>query len=692
MVPTDRLGRMASPLTRFAVAAAVTMAIATHSTEAAAQAVDRNNFQTPTYDMQLWRPAIDSRGYVTVNSSRVLGHLDFSLGLVGTWAFQPLQLQTDAGTPYGGSGALVQTTRTFSVDHLITPQLLFALGLFKYVEIGIGVPVGIAIGKRQRCTGNTDECSGYDNMGTVDTDVWGLRNLEAKVRPTIKFVTDVFGLNLELGPAVVALAWPVRDLLRRAAAVVGHARGGRGELQRPIILGVAAVAAPFLLELLGILPPVYPEWLGDRTFLEDHGLRFPYMTGAMANGIATTRLVIEVARAGMLGFFGAAYYLVPEESEREIHSVKLAWLQLAIFVLGTAGVVVTYLFNLFDGNWLLGNEGREFIEQPKWVKAGIVVAALIFLYNISMTVLAGKKTAITNILLLGLWVLSLLFLFAFVNPDNLALDKMYWWYIVHLWVEGTWELVMASILAFLMLKLTGVDREIVEKWLYIIVATSLFSGILGTGHHYLWIGTPAYWQWTGTIFSMFEVAPFFAMMSFAFIMVWKGKKNHPNKAALLWSLGCSVVAFFGAGVWGLLHTVHGVNYYSHGTQVTAAHGHLAFYGAYVMLNLAMISYAMPVLRHHAPYNQVLNMASFWLMTSGMAFMTFTLTFAGVVQTHLQRVMGMTYMEVQDQLGLFYAMRFAAGFTVVVGALLFIYSQVVLRREVIKPGPVAVPGE
>ena len=71
----------------------------------------------------------------------------------------------------------------------------------------------------------------------------------------------------------------------------------------------------------------------------------------------------------LLGFFGAAYYLIPEESEREIYSAKLAYLQLAILVLGTAGVVVTYLFNLFDGNFLLGNEGREFLEQPIWVKA-----------------------------------------------------------------------------------------------------------------------------------------------------------------------------------------------------------------------------------------------------------------------------------------------------------------------------------
>lgn len=389
----------------------------------------------------------------------------------------------------------------------------------------------------------------------------------------------------------------------------------------------------------------------------------------------------------LLGFFGSAYYLVPEEAERDIHSPTLAYLQLAILVLGTAGVVVTYLFDLFNGNWLLGKEGREFLEQPKWVKVGIVVAALIFLYNVTLTVLKGRKTAISNVLLLGLWGLALLFLFAFYNPANLVLDKQYWWWVVHLWVEGVWELVMAAILAFLMLKLTGVDREVVEKWLYVIVATALFSGILGTGHHYYWIGLPAYWQWVGSIFSSFEIVPFFAMMAFAFVMVWKGRRDHPNKAALLWSLGCTVLAFFGAGIWGFLHTLHGVNYYTHGTQITAAHGHLAFYGAYVCLVLAIITYAMPIMRNRDPYNQVLNMASFWLMSGGMLFMTFTLTFAGTVQTHLQRVNGEAYMDVQDQLAIFYWMRFGSGVAVVLGALLFIYSIAVVRREVFTPGPV-----
>ena len=387
----------------------------------------------------------------------------------------------------------------------------------------------------------------------------------------------------------------------------------------------------------------------------------------------------------LLGFMGAAYFLIPEESEREIHSPMLAYIQLLILVVGTLGVVVTYVFNLFEGNVLLGKEGREFLEQPLWVKIGIVVAALIFLYNLTMTVLAGKKTAITNVLLIGLWGLALLFLFAFYNPDNLSLDKQYWWFVIHLWVEGVWELIMASILAFLMLKLTGVDREVVEKWLYIIVATALFTGILGTGHHYYWIGMPGYWLWLGSIFSALEVIPFFAMMCFAFVMVWKGRRDHPNKAALLWSLGCAVLAFFGAGVWGFLHTLHGVNYYTHGTQITAAHGHLAFFGAYVSLNLAIFTYAFPILKNRDPYNQVVNMASFWLMAGGMSFMTFVLTFAGTIQTHLQRVIGEDFMSVQDHLELFYLMRFGAGVAVVLGAFVFIYAIFMPRKEVIEPG-------
>lgn len=374
----------------------------------------------------------------------------------------------------------------------------------------------------------------------------------------------------------------------------------------------------------------------------------------------------------LMGFFGAAYYLIPEEAERELESPLLAYIQFALLMGGALAAVTGYLFGIHGG--------REFLEQPLWVKWAIVAVALIFLYNIGMTVLKGRRTAITNVLLLGMAGIAVFWLFAIWDPANIAVDKLYWWYVIHLWVEGVWELVMASILAFLVIKMTGVDREVVEKWLYAIVGLSLFSGLLGTGHHYFWIGAPHYWQWVGSIFSLFEVAPFFAMVVFCFSMVWRGRRDHPNKAAMLWSLGCTVGAFFGAGVWGFMHTLHGANFYSHGTQITAAHAHLAFFGAYVMINLAVITYAMPYLRGTRPYNQVLNMWSFWIMTSAMFFMTVVLTFAGVVQVQLQRVMGMMYMEVQEQLVLFYWMRLGAGAFVAVAVLLYVWSVLGPVRE------------
>jgi nitric oxide reductase subunit B len=86
------------------------------------------------------------------------------------------------------------------------------------------------------------------------------------------------------------------------------------------------------------------------------------------------------------------------------------------------------------------------------------------------------------------------------------------------------------------------------------------------------------------------------------------------------------------------------------------------------------------------------MASFWLMSSGVVFMTFVLTFAGTVQTHMQRVLGENFMEVQDQLAVFYWMRFGSGIAVVLGVALFIYALAVPRREIIEPGVAGAPAE
>ncbi len=448
-----------------------------------------------------------------------------------------------------------------------------------------------------------------------------------------------------------------------------------------------AVAKPYFVGaiVLFVAQIVFGLILGLQYVIGD--FLFPHIPFNVARMVHTNTLIVWL----LLGFMGAAYYLVPEEAERELESPKLAIITFWVFFAAAGLTVLGYLMVPYaslariTGNELLPTMGREFLEQPTITKIGIVLVALSFLYNIGLTILRGRKTAITTVLMLGLIGLALMFMFSFYNPENVVKDKIYWWWVVHLWVEGVWELILASILGFVLIKTTGVDREVIDKWVYLIVALALITGIIGTGHHYFWIGTPGYWKWWGSLFSALEPLPFFMMTIFAFNMVNKRRRNHPNKAAVLWAMGTGVMAFLGAGVWGFLHTLAPVNYYTHGSQITAAHGHMAFYGAYAMINLTMISYAMPLLRGREAANsvqaQVVEMWAFWLMTVSMVFITLFLTAAGVVQTYLQRVSDtpMPFMVVQEKLEIFYWMREIAGAVFLLGLVLYIVSFFVDRQ-------------
>lgn len=97
---------------------------------------------------------------------------------------------------------------------------------------------------------------------------------------------------------------------------VGLVAGPRG-VRASRLDGSGAVGAEIGPDeaLVGVLPPVYPEWLGDRTFLAAHGCRFPYVVGEMARGIASAEMVIEAARAGLMTFFGSAGLSIPEIDE-----------------------------------------------------------------------------------------------------------------------------------------------------------------------------------------------------------------------------------------------------------------------------------------------------------------------------------------------------------------------------------------
>jgi len=453
-----------------------------------------------------------------------------------------------------------------------------------------------------------------------------------------------------------------------------------------------AVAKPYFIFALALFVGqiVFGLIIGLQYVVGD--FLFPEIPFNVARMVHTNLLIVWL----LFGFMGAAYYLIPEESETELYSPKLAWALFWIFAAAGTLTIIGYLavpyatLAKITGNDLLPTMGREFLEMPTITKVGIVIVALGFLFNIGMTMLKGRKTVISIVMMTGLIGLAVFFLFSFYNPENLVLDKYFWWWVVHLWVEGVWELIMGAMLAFVLIKVTGVDREVIEKWLYIIIAMALITGIIGTGHHFFWIGPPEYWMYLGSIFSALEPIPFFMMTVFAFNMVSRRRREHPNRAATLWALGCAVMAFLGAGVWGFLHTLAPINYYTHGTQVTAAHGHMAFYGAYVMIVITMISYAMPIMRGRPNGNsrqaQTVEMWSFWLMTIAMVFITLFLSAAGILQIWMQRIPesgeALSFMATQDNIAMFYWLREASGVVFFIGLLTYIASFFIKGDEVV----------
>jgi len=368
----------------------------------------------------------------------------------------------------------------------------------------------------------------------------------------------------------------------------------------------------------------------------------------------------------LAGFMGAAYFIVPDECERSIYWPKLAYVQLVALVIVGVTAIIGFHFNWW--------EGRKFLEIPRPLDYLVVVDVLLFVANIGMTIWKAPKMTTTSIVLFfGLLMAAVLYLPGMIPTDHQTHDSFWRWWVVHLWVEGVWELIMGGILAYLLIRLTGVDREIVEKWLYVIVGFTFLSGILGTGHHYYFIGTPNYWLWIGGIFSALEPLAFLGMAIYGLALARKGGRNHPNRIALFWTVGCCVMSFIGAGFLGIAHTLPQVNLYTHGTLVTAMHGHMAFWGAYAMVVLAIITYALPLLTGRKLYDTPSAIFAFWSTNIGMTAMTVAFGVAGVAQVYLERRAGMEFLDVQRELQVHFIGLILAATLFSSGVIAFIYN-------------------
>ncbi len=377
------------------------------------------------------------------------------------------------------------------------------------------------------------------------------------------------------------------------------------------------------------------------------GFLFELFDFSVARMVHINALVVWMLYA----MIGSVYFMLPDETGVETVGIGIG--KLAFWVL-TAAVTVVVLVFIFvqvgagteTSIWLI-NEGREYLEAPRWADIGIVVVVLTFYWNVFATYMKGKRTGIMTVMVANLMALAGLYLAGMFFTDNISMDQFWWWWVIHLWVEATWEVFVGTLAAYALIKIIGAKREIVEMWLWIEVLMLFGSGILGLGHHYFWIGTPEYWWEIGALFSALEPVPLVAM--FVHVLYDWGKEQgiaktegHPapvmnNGPAMAWIVTNAFGNFLGAGIWGFFHTLPQVNIYTHGTQFTAAHGHLAFFGAYATILIGMmylgIQYAYGIKRLTSTFKS--KMAIF-LIVFGVLGMGVALTIAGYEQVLVER--------------------------------------------------------
>ena len=382
----------------------------------------------------------------------------------------------------------------------------------------------------------------------------------------------------------------------------------------------------------------------------------------------------------LFGFIGSIYWLVEDEAGVPLVGAKLGNIVFWVFTAAVSVVVLVYL--LVQGGpgetwsiWLI-NEGREYIEAPRWADIGIVVCMVAIFYNVFATFTKGRWSGISGVLVLDLVALAGLYLAGMFYTTNLPIDQYWWWWVIHLWVEATWEVLVGCIMAWGLIATLGARRRIVTTWLYIEVALMFGSGILGLGHHYFWIGTPEYWLGIGGFFSALEPIPLVAMVVHAVYDAGKHDFRSTNHPALAWLIAHAFGNFFGAGVWGFMQTLPQINLYTHGTQWASSHGHLAFFGAYVTIIVAFIYLAIQKLRGDVWMSGGTSGAWRWkwsmvLLHVGMVGMTIALLIAGYEQAFVERAVGgstwQAYFEAQLRPWFVQAMNWRMFFGVIMTA-------------------------
>ncbi len=418
---------------------------------------------------------------------------------------------------------------------------------------------------------------------------------------------------------------------------------------------IPIVAALFFVQLIigGYLAHLYTDPTNDFIFSQS---LLPFN---VLRSIHTQLAILWVAVGWLVGGLLIAPW-VANKDHKFPWLVDVLWIALLVVAVGSMiGLYMGATGQMRETWFWLGNEGRELINLGRLWDIGLVIGLVFwFLLIISLIRKAATNNPIVSTIIWSAFGIATLYIAGMMPVHkvmpNFTVDDYYRWWVIHLWVELTFELFAAGVIAFFTVSLGLITQKTAVKVMFFELFLIMLSGTLGVGHHYWWQGLDEYWIAIGGIFSALEPLPLALMI----VEAWKNKREKIHSGedfkfttVFMWIAGSAVLNWIGAGFFGMVINTPTISYYSHGTYLIMPHGHVALLGAFGYISLAFIYMASRAnsLAKGLVWNDRLTKIGFWTLTIGTLLFAIPTLIIGMHQTQLAMEMGYFYTRTRDAL-------------------------------------------
>ncbi len=337
-----------------------------------------------------------------------------------------------------------------------------------------------------------------------------------------------------------------------------------------------------------------------------------------------------------MAFLSAGLFLAPiinggKDPKYQKLGVDILFWALVVLVVGSFGGTYLGVAHQIPAAWnfLLGHQGYEYIELGRiwqWIEyIGILFWLVLMIRSI---IGAFKQKGDKN--LIAAFIFSVIMVGIFYGPglfygehSHLAIMEYWRWWVIHLWVEGFFEVFSTTLMAFIFVTLGLVSYRAGTVAAISSGAIYLIGGIPGTFHHLYFTGVTSTIVATGASFSALEVVPL-VLLGYEAFENYTRLHSAPWMHRLKWPVYCFIAVSFwnlvGAGVFGFLINMPVSLFYIQGLNTTAVHAHTALFGVYGFLSLGFVFLIARYIRPEVEFNDKLMKFGFWALNIGLALM------------------------------------------------------------------------